>query len=33
VDQYGNSYLAGITSYNNNGIININGGLMSVWPV
>ena len=32
-DQYGNSYLAGITSYNSNGIININGGLMSVWPV
>ena len=32
-DQYGNSYLAGITSYSGSGVININGGVGQVYPI
>jgi hypothetical protein len=31
-DQFGNSYLAGETSYSTSGILNINGGVQMIYP-
>lgn len=31
-DQFGNSYLAGATSYGASGILNINGGVEMIYP-